>query len=541
MRARRLFACLFLSAAGLVGCGDSAGTPTGPSDAAPDADQQTPDEWESIRQQAVEIINADPRLAATTPLARDDYQALADEIAKIPGVAGAAYAGDDRGSIVVKLEGAGSFNWRHINDPRAEAMSIPEDFDYALFNDPVDNPDFEAPEVQSSPRSSGTYADSYPVATIDPDPQFTADDAVSCPEEGSIAIVDFYYTEVKAKGLLYNNEYEIDGMEIWQRLAKMGEAAGFKVDFFKDDEINASNFASKLKGYTYVVTNGHGGPPGPVNTDRLGEALVTFDTPEQYDAAKTLEDGSSYELAWKAGWINRGLTDNTVRWTPRLIEGIYAPSVPQMWLLNQCNAMMPSSFGWVKGADGYEFRQVAAAPLFNFGRALRAKGVNAAFGYVLGANVWAVAHNTMKFFRRQFAGNFNKDHPPSQNFWPLCMSAQTYFRLSSTPHLPIYANKVEGTSIYTMYGQQDPLFLRKICQGSPANVHAMMVDFVFTAGTPATAFGNCWDQWWSKGDAPSGIQDALCSKGDFPTTQEDTTRAACGVKLGRKVTLAMLP
>lgn len=32
------------------------------------------------------------------------------------------------------------------------------------------------------------------------------------------------------KGLLSNHEFDIDGVELWERLKKMGDAAGFDVD-----------------------------------------------------------------------------------------------------------------------------------------------------------------------------------------------------------------------------------------------------------------------------------------------------------------------
>lgn len=521
MKTRLLTALLALVVAG---CGPTTTTPG-------------PGEVEAIQKNLQAVIDADARFAQQTLLTHGDYQGLSDRLAKVAGVAGSTYAGDGQGTINVKIEGGGWLQWRHIAIDLNPTF-VPDGFDFGLLNEPTHNAGYSAPELVVGPRSAGTYATHFPVATLNPDPSYAADKAEACPSEGSIAIVDFYYSEVKKTGQLYTKEFDIDGMELWDRLQKMGEAAHFKVDIYKDKEITASNFARVLKGYTYVVLNGHGSMPGPVNTDRLGEALVTINTPEPYDPALTLENGVTYEDAWKRGWLFYGLSDNKVRWTPRLIEATYEPSGDQLWMLNECFSMLPNVAHYVEG----EFKEDPSKPLFNFGHALRKKGVKAVFGYVLTGDVWAIAHNTMAFFRRQFGGYFSKDRPPSpHHYWPTCMTVQTFFRLAATPAVASYANKLEGKSLYTMYADPTPLHLRKVCKGTPAIAHALMQDFVLSVGTPATAFQTCWDSWWSQGKDPNPLQDALCSKGEYPTTQENVENAACGVAFARKVTNAMLP
>lgn len=543
MRLGRLVSLVLLVLAAACGSGSSSDGPVTPS---PDGGGPsiTPDEAEAVRQRIVSIIAEDPRLAdRDKALAHDDYATLADKIAKVDGVSFAQYVGDGLGGIWIEVTNGGVFEWRHIiDDDIAHSPALPERFDFSTLKDPVENADFKAPEVVSGPRAAGTYATSFPVANLNPDPKFEKDETVSCPKEGKIAIIDFYYTEVKKKGLLYNNEFLIDGVELWDRLKMMGEAAGFTVDIYKDTEINAANFSRILKDYTFVLLNGHGGTPGPKNTARTHEALVTFVTSEKYEGGKQLEGGIPYAEAWKRGWINRATEDDTVRWTPRLVQGVYHADVPQQWLLSTCWSMLPFTGGFVRSGSSWDWTTDATGKLYNFGHAFREKGVKTVFGYVTPAEVGVVARNHLKFFRRTFGGNFSKDRPPSpQTFWPTCMSSQTFFRLTATPQLPIYAPKLDGTSLYTMYTESSPVYLRATCQNSPANVHALMQDFMLTAGTPATAFQTCWDSWWGQGKGPTGIQDALCSKGDYPTTTEAVQSAGCNVRYARKVTLAMLP
>lgn len=544
MAHHRLVFCSLLCS--LVACGSSSSDgPSAPR--APDGGASvTPDPSDPVRQGILDVIARDPRLEdRDKALTHDDYLALATELARVPGVASAEYVGDGLGGMWIEVTGGGVFQWRHIEDDDiAHSPALPEDLDFSTLMDPVANAGWKPPEVVSGPRAAGTYATPFPVATINPDPEFKADETVSCPDEGKIAIIDFYYTEVSKKGLLYNNEFLVDGVELWTRLERMGQAAHFKVDIFKDDQINAANFSRILKDYTFVVLNGHGGAPGPKATAKYHEPLVTFVTPEVYDPAKQLEGGMPYAEAWNKGWIIRDPKKNTVNWTPRLIQGVYHADVPQQWLISTCYSMLPFTAGFVKGGDGWSWTREAATPLYNFGHALRDKGVKTVFGYVTPAEVSVVARNHLAFFRRTFGGYFSGDRPPAtapQTYWPTCMSSQTFFRLKATPQVAVYAPKLDGYSLYTMYTDPDPVYLRATCQNKPANVHSMMQDFMLKAGTPATAFQTCWDSWWSQGKEPTGIQDALCSKGEYPTTTEAVTAAGCNVRYARKVTLAMLP
>lgn len=207
------------------------------------------DQAEAARQQILAIIDADARFAGTTPLTHDDYQALAEKIAKVPGVSSATYAGDGLGSIAIGIEGGGVFDWVHITDDITHEPAVPDDFGFGLLNEPTNNAGFAAPEVVSGPRAGGTYATHFPDAGINPDPEYKADEAVrpSCPQEGRIAVVDFYYKEVKDSGRLYNKEFDIDGKEIWKRLELMGKAAGFEVDVYENDAVNASNLSRRRR------------------------------------------------------------------------------------------------------------------------------------------------------------------------------------------------------------------------------------------------------------------------------------------------------
>lgn len=530
-------ACGSSSTDGSSGASSGGGTPEGGTPVTPDA-------AESVRQGIVAVIARDPRLAdRDKALTHDDYAALALEIGKVPGVAFAQYVGDGLGGIWIEVQNGGVFHWRHVEDDQiSHRPALPDNFDFSTLMDPDANADFKPPEVVSGPRASGTYATPFPVASISPDPEFKADDTVSCPDEGKIAIIDFYYKEVKDKDLLYNNEFLIDGQELWDRLAEMGRAAHFTVDVFKNDDINAGNFSRILKDYSYVLVNGHGGAPGPKTAARYHEPLITFVTPEVYDPAKQLEGGMAYAEAWNRGWIIRDAEKNTIKWTPRLIQGVYNAAVPQHWLISTCYSMLPFTAGFAKGTEGWTWSKDLTDPIYNFGDALREKGVKTVFGYVTPAEVGVIARNHLRFFRRTFGGYFSGDRPPSpQTYWPTCMSSQTFFRLKATPQLAVYAPKLDGYSLYTMYTDPAPLYLRATCQNSPANVHAMMQDFMLSAGTPATAFQKCWDSWWGQGKEPTGIQDALCSKGDFPTTTEAVRSAGCNVRYARKVTLAMQP
>lgn len=501
-----------------------------------------------------DVIAADPRLRQRTPLSKDDYSALASRLAAVDGVEAAMFAGDGLGSITTKISGGGIFEWRHLDEDEHEVLDFPTGFDFAQLTDPVENVDFGPPDLLPPPpvKGAGTYATRFndTSSTGQTNVNFVADEpvAATCPKEGRIAIVDFSYEERQRTLELYTDPaspFVIDGEDMWTRIQRMGAAAGFEVDVYTNNDITAGNFVSKLSGYTYVITTGHGTRPGLVHFDRTGEATVSLNTTEDFDSNfdKKLEDGTTYFEAWKKGWLYEGLTDHTVRWTPRLIQALYAPAGPQMWYMNQCNMMLPAYWGFEKDDQGqWVFRKAAVGPIYNFGRALREKGVKAVVGYVAGANLIVIPHFLMAFLRRQFGGYFSGDLPPwPHHFWPTCMSVQTFFRNPSAPASPTLSNKLEGGSLLTLYKDSAPLFLRKVCQGSPTIPHAYLQDFVLLAGTPATQFGLCWDTYWSGGRTPTPEEDPICNAGDFPTSEEGCRNAGCTVMQARRVTDAMLP
>jgi hypothetical protein len=511
-----------------AGCGSS---PSVPSD--------------QVRQGIMDAITSDPRTAGTQALAPADYQAIATKVAAVPGVVQAFYAGDYAGTIYAAVDGGGVMVWNHVRYDVNDDSIVPKDLDYSTLMDPVYNKDWVKPEVVSGPRSAGTYATQFPKASSNPDPEFKEDDTVPCPAEGRIAIVDFQAAEAAADTeTTWPSTIDIDGLPLWDRVKKMGDAAGFNVRSYLKGEIKASNFNTELRDYTYVILNGHGGPPGAKQYEHTGKSLLNIMTPEPWDDNATLEDGTRYVDAWKEGLILRGLSGDTkdkVRWTPLLIQKIFRPTVPQAWVMNQCGSFAPAYHGltdengWVWGITG---------TLYNFGHALRDAGVPAALGYITSVKADAVAHNLLAFLRRQFGGYFSKDTPPltaPQKFWPTCMSVETFFRSTNNPFVAVHAPKLEGTSLFTAYFQDKPVFLRGECKGSPAIPHNMLQDFVLSVGTPATAFANCWSKYWSQGIDPAPTLDALCSKGEPKLTKDDADHAACAVRVARKFTNAMLP
>ena len=89
-----------------------------------------------------------------------------------------------------------------------------------------------------------------------------------------------------------------------------------------------------------------------------------------------------------------------------------------------------------------------------------------------------------------------------------------------------------------MYAVNEPKFFRKVCE--PSNVHAYLQSLMLRVGTPATALISCWDKYWSQGRQVNVLEDPICAKGEFPTTEKGTINAACAVKIARKVSNAML-
>jgi hypothetical protein len=540
-------ACAVVACAALA-CSSTSGDSSGSSSGSPptSGDGGVTDAFEQTRLALVAVLAADPRLAGTTALTPDDYEALAAKLAAVPGVDGADYVGDGLGTIYVKIAGGGFLTYRHLHNDLTEVGTLPPEADFANqlhatwnagWSAPVDATqllDFTVRDLQTN-----TYATHFPVATSNPDPEYKADDAVTCPQEGKIAIVDFLWTEAHRDFPgLYADQYNVDGVMLYDRLTRVAQAAGFTVDVFKDSEINLGNF-TKLQDYAIVFTNGHGGRPSARPTARLGEALLTLATPELYEPAKTTAFNTTYEDAWKKGYFVYDVQTKAMGWTPWLFRDHYKPSGSQLVMLNECWSMLPFNIGLVKKDNTWGWEQGVTSPLYNFGDALMGAGVKAVFGYVSPATPEAVVRNTMPFFRRMFGGYSAKDLPPSPHtYWPTCMGAQTYFRLPNTPSVAIYGNKYRGGSMYTMYAVDQNQTFRNACASGIR--HAMMQDFTLKVGTPATAFQGCWDTWWGAGKYPSGIEDRLCSQGDDPTTLDATSAAACDVKIARRVTNAML-
>jgi hypothetical protein len=544
----RTGAALAFVVLGVVACSSSGG---GASPATP-GDGGSTSSVEQTRLAIVAVIAADPRLAGTTALTPDDYQALAAKLAAVPGLDGADYAGDGLGTIYIKVTDGGFLVYRHIKNDFGELATLPPNATFANPLDPVWNAGWRAPVETSQMRrikltdaDANTYATRFPRASANPDPDFTADLAVQCPDEGKIAIVDFQWTEGQGT-TLYTGPFNVDGVMLYDRITRMAEAARFHVDVFKDGDINLGNY-TKLHDYTIVITIGHGSRPPPKPSERLKEALLTMRTAEIYrpdkDANKVTAFGKTYDEAWKEGDFTFDPESGAVAWTPRLFRNHYFPTAatPQMFMVNSCWSMLPFNVGLVHGAGGWTWSSDASGPLFTFGDALMQAGVKVVFGYVTPATPAAIVENTMPFFRRMFGGYSSNDLPPSpHHFWPTCMGAQTYFRVD--PYVAAYAPKLRlaggEPTIYTMDAVTDNQTFRKACSsGIP---HALLQDFTLQVGTPATAIPDCWTKYWSGGTYPSQIQDAYCWMGDDPTTQEATNAAACDVRIARQVTNAML-
>jgi hypothetical protein len=530
---------------GQAGSGGS-GAGAGASGQAGAAGQDGADPTEATRLAIDAALSADPRTAQGTPLSPDDYEELAQLAAAVPGVEAVDYVGDTLGTIQIKIADGGVMLWRHITDDRTEADTLPPDADVASLLSPDWNDGWEPPSGSPvglpAPPSpiSNSYADHFPLAGANPDPDYAEDDKVACPAEGKVAIVDFLWTEAHEQTSLYSEQWMVDGVMLWDKVTRMAQAAGFQVDHFQDNDINTGNF-NKLADYSIVITIGHGGRPGPSSAARLGKSLSDVLTADSYEHTKVMAGGITYEDGWKKGYLLRNVRTRGVWWTSLLFKDLYKPAVPQMWMPNECWAMLPFNVGLARDTAGkWAWESGVTGRVYNIGDGLMDAGVKVVFGYVTPATPKAVLINTLPFFRRLFGGYYAKDKPPAPHtFWPTCMSAQTYFRLPNTPQLALYGNKYRAGSMYTMYAVDPPQYLRKVCEENP-NAHAYMQSFMLQAGTPATALPLCWGSYWSKGEHPSGIQDPLCSQGDDPTTEQATGDAACAVKIARKATNALL-
>ncbi|MEI6125578.1 MAG: hypothetical protein WCQ99_03400, partial [Pseudomonadota bacterium] len=269
-------------------------------------------------------------------------------------------------------------------------------------------------------------------------------------------------------------------------------------------------------------------------------------TAETYEPGKQMMGGLTHEQAWKKGYITYNPQTRRLDITAFFLRDLYRvrADVPQLWMPNSCWGMLPYNVGIEKKADGsYGWMDRAAdveGQVYNLGHGLMAAGAKAVFGYVTPASPEAIVKFSIRFFRRMFGGYYKKDPPPwPHTYWPTCMSSQTFFRNPANPWAASYCPFLYGYSLYTMYAIDDPQFLRQVCREN-ANAYALLQSFMLTAGTPATAFDNCWSTWWGGSECPSGIQDPLCSQGDCPTTEQESKDAACAVKVARKVTNAML-
>jgi hypothetical protein len=450
--------------------------------------------------------------------------------------------------------------WRHIKNDYAEAQTLPAEADFSQMLHPAWNSTWEAPvDALAKPQALGakaptpfakqlakdqplnnTYATHFPVASAAPDPAYTADNQVACPNEGKIAIVDFLWTEASTETSLYETQFVADGVMLYDRIKMMAEAAGFTVDIYKDSAINVGN-VSLLQNYKIVYFVGHGGRPGMYSTVRLGQALASIATPELYDPTKLTESGITYEAAWKQGYILYGIQDKHISWTAWFLRDFYTPAPEQLVISNQCWGMLPFNVGFYKDNNQYVWKEDTTSPVYNLGDGFMAAGVKVVMGYITPATPEAIVKNTIPFLRRLLGGYFSGDLPPWPHiYWPTCMSAQTFFRLPWAPQYATYAPKfVPPESIYTMYAVPEAQYFREVCKANP-NRHAALQSFMLNVGTPATALPLCWDTWWGKGDYPSGLVDPICGQGDKPTTQAATDDAACAVKEARQVTNAIL-
>jgi hypothetical protein len=493
------------------------------------------------------VLDGDPRLTQQTALTPDDYEALSEKLAGVEGVEATDYTGDALGTIYVKLAAGGTFAYRHIDD----------DYDTNVFPEGVvegdqSSPDFNAGWSAPQGTNAGTtsppaneYATHLPVYSPSPDPAYTSDGAVMCPKEGKIAIVDLQWTSLHKADKSPYPFFLVDGVPLYERIKRMGEAAGFTVDIFEDDEINAASF-TKLQDYTVVYTIGHGAPSGPRTTKRLGQSVVVLFTDESYDAKRTMAFGGLYEDAFKRGEIVASLEKTPrVLWTPRLFRDHYRPSVKQHWMLNECFGLVKYGVGLEKVQDKWVPGRDAEKPIFNFGDGLMAAGAKVVFGYTTTASFAAVRELSMKYFRRMFGAYYVGDRPPTAfgAFWPTCMPAKTFFRRPDAPDLDQYA-PIEVSfsgipSTYGMYARDEYLTFRGVCTDGELEQWTLQ-SYLLKEGTPIVELEKCWSDYWSKGVYPNGVTSPVCALGDAPITRETLTKAQCQVKIARQATNALL-
>jgi hypothetical protein len=507
---------------------------------------QNSDPIETVRLLLVKVLDDDPKTETTTPLTPAEYGDLRNRLGAVPGVVAADYTGDTLGTFEIKVTNGGVFHWRHIkSDYLTEAATLPVAPETLWMQNPTWNSGWTF-DTAIQADTSGVYATHFPVASGNPDPDYTADNAVVCRDEGKIAIVDLFWSDEHEKHPgLYLDQFDVNGMMLYNRIIDMAESVGFKVKLFLDDDINLGNL-DQLQDYKIVFFLSHGGKPGPKTTARLGQALSLVFTHEKYAKDKIAVGGITYEEAWKSGYITRNVKDEDITWTSLALRDLYKPAPNQLVILNECWGLLPYSVGFDDWLNPGVFQWITTADrVYNLGDALMDAGAKAVFGYITPGNPAATVHNTMMFLRRLLGGYYDQDVPPAQfglSYWPTCMSAQTFFRKPSTPNVASYAAKFTDATIHTMYAVTAPQYLREVCRTDPptANKQSNMQQFMLGVGTPATGLLTCWDTWWSHGEYPSGLQDQLCYRGDNPTTYDATHDAACAVKDARKVTNAIL-
>jgi len=485
---------------------------------------------------------------ATSPLAPGRYVAIAGRMASLSGVASAVYMGDVLGTVSVHTTTGIGVVWRHVPDTFGEMALVPSDTDFSEQAHPEwnagwrTNPEEQqdiGPELRDGMRMQNAYATHFPTATSDPDLEFKKDDQLSCPTEGKIAFVDFIAADDHFDS---GRDFSADGHDVMDRVQWMAEAAGFQVDIFRDTELNLSNF-KQLEDYDVVYTLGHGGLTNADETLKAAgyrQASLLW-TKEIYDPDKATAMGMSYREALRQGLIEVTPKNKYILLKSMLFAKHLQPKRDQMWMVNHCWSMLP--YEMANPEDSLEiFKALVTArdhKVFSVGDGLKAGGVRVVMGYVGPAEPRAVVGNTISFFRRMFGGYSQYDRPPSPHvYWPGCMTPNTYFRWN--PFVDDFIWVMRSRSIFTMYADVKGVYFRKVCEGGTGGAHASLQSFMLEHGTPATALPLCWQQYWSKGESPSGLVDPLCSQGDSETTEEVTNKAACLVKIDRKATNALL-
>jgi hypothetical protein len=380
------------------------------------------------------VAQRNPGVASTTRLTAEEYGQIARDMMTVPGVSSAQYAGDPLGTIHLEV-GGGVLVWRHLSD------DFHQDLDVSSLVDPKNHdwlppPAVTAPAAAAAaapPHDSNAFADRFPRAQLNPDPDFHADDPVPCPAEGKIAIVDFVRRSADATTVLYDKEFVVDNVLLWERIKLIGAAARFEVKEFDEDELNLGNL-SKLADYTIVITNGHGNDP--YKSSLVDKVVVPLFTPELYGADKKLENGMTYGQAFKLGYIWAWTSPDEpqsvpkVAWSPLLLANAYHPTTTQLWMVNECFGMIPERPAGRSLWDPSTWSGAKMEPVYNFGNGLQDAGVAQVFGYIGTANPTAIVDNLMSFFRRMFGGLSNRDLPPARfyppglsPYWPLCIAS----------------------------------------------------------------------------------------------------------------------